>query len=146
MKEVIIKTYTFAELSDEAKEKAIYNNYNINVDTEWWEFTKEDAEQIGLKIESFDIDHGTINCSNYEDYTTIKQNILKEHGKMTETYKTVITHDLRKDEGEDMVRMLGEDYLIILRNKFEYLTSEEAIIETFKCNDYIFTDDGNIYN
>lgn len=34
---------------------------------------------------------------------------------------------------------------VCLRDSYEYMTSEEAIIETIKINDYEFTEDGRIY-
>ena len=44
------KVYLFSELSDQAKQKVIEDNYDINVDYEWWESAYEDAANIGLKI------------------------------------------------------------------------------------------------
>lgn len=37
----ITTAYTFRELSDEAKQKAIQNLWNINDDCEWWGFTSD---------------------------------------------------------------------------------------------------------
>lgn len=54
-----IKVYAFDELSDEAKDKAINKLYDINVGYEWWDSIYEDARNIGLEIESFDIDRGS---------------------------------------------------------------------------------------
>ena len=53
------KVYLFSELSDQAKQKVIEDNYDINVDYEWWESAYEDAANIGLKITGFDIDRGS---------------------------------------------------------------------------------------
>ena len=36
MKTVTINIYQFSELSDEAKENAIKELYDINVDSDWW--------------------------------------------------------------------------------------------------------------
>ena len=38
-----------------------------------------------------------------------------------------------------------EDYRIMLQKQYEYLCSEEAIIETIEANDYEFTEDGKLY-
>ena len=48
--------YTFEELSPEGQRKAIERYYDINVDHEWWRYTYDDAEDIGLKITEFDLD------------------------------------------------------------------------------------------
>ena len=42
-------------------------------------------------------------------------------------------------------RSILEDYRIILQTEFEYLTSEEAIVEIIEANEYEFTADGHIY-
>jgi len=42
-------------------------------------------------------------------------------------------------------RSILEDYRIMLQKQFEYLTSEEAIIETIEVNEYEFTADGKLY-
>lgn len=55
------KPCTFDELSESAKEHALNRLGDINVDQGWWDFTYEDAENIGLEITSFserDIDGG----------------------------------------------------------------------------------------
>lgn len=46
---------------------------------------------------------------------------------------------------EEFQRTICEDYLGILRRGYEYLTSEEAIIETIEVNEYEFTADGKLY-
>lgn len=60
--------YKFEELSDEAKSKAIDNLYDINVDSDWWEFAYDDIEndlkEIGITIQEkhrfyFEIDRGS---------------------------------------------------------------------------------------
>jgi len=33
----------------------------------------------------------------------------------------------------------------MLQKEYEYETSEEAIVETIKANEYEFTEDGNLY-
>ena len=53
------KVYKFEELTDEQKEKAIEKLYDINVNYDQWDFTYDDAERIGLKLEGFDIDRGS---------------------------------------------------------------------------------------
>jgi hypothetical protein len=53
MRTISIDMFTFNELSDEAKQVAINNNREINVDYEWWDFTYEDFIENSV----FDIDN-----------------------------------------------------------------------------------------
>jgi myo-inositol catabolism protein IolC len=168
MKTIEIKLYKFSELSEEAKQKAIEKHYDINVDYDWWQNTYEDARQIGLKITSFDLDRnrhakGEFLLSACE----VAQNILNEHGESCQTYKTAQSfmedwqpvfndymneesenYESRELEGEmqemedDFLKSLCEDYSIMLQNEYEYLYSDEAIIETIEANDYDFTENG----
>jgi hypothetical protein len=89
MRVIETKAYTFDELSDDAKAKAISELSHINVDYDWWESTYEDAKNIGLKITGFDLDRrrhaiGEFTLSAAE----VMANIFANHGEGCETYKT----------------------------------------------------------
>lgn len=163
MRTIETKVYKFNELSETAKEKAIEYMSDTNVNYEWWEFIYTDAEDIGLKLTGFDMDrycHGKFTQSA-ED---VANNIIKNHGKDCETYKdayiylTELTtlkniHSVADMEDEDIdtseidkefLNTLLEDYRIMLRKEYEYLTSKEAIVETIEANDYEFTEDGKL--
>lgn len=159
----IKEAYKFAELTDEAKEKAVENLYDINTDFEWWESTYEDAKEAGLKLTGFDIDRGSY-CKG--DFITTALNcaelIVKNHGETCEAYQTALNFikdraALAVDDGGDFVdedaadelvnefkKSLLEDYLMMLRNEYEYKTSREAIIETIEANEYEFTKEGKL--
>lgn len=158
--------YTFDELTEEQKEKAIEKLYDINIDYEWWDFMFYDAENIGLKLTGFDLDRnrhatGEFLLSAYE----VAENIIRDHGDACETYKTAsnflndCNKDPRPDEDDEdfgdwedrmidleseFLQSLLEDYSIMLQHEFEYKTSEEAIIETIQANGYEFDEDGNL--
>ena len=52
-----VKTYSFNELSDEAKQVAFYNNSNINVNHwDWYDHTKDDFHTILELIGFYNID------------------------------------------------------------------------------------------
>lgn len=174
MKTKIIKLYSFDELDQDQQQKAIENLYDINVDHDWWHWTYDDAEEIGLKIESFDLDrnrHATGYLKN--SLSECCELILKNHGKDCETAKTaedfliqwgelvakhsdgINTNEVHEDNEhefdqeadeleKEFLMSLLEDYSIILQNESEYLMSDEAIIETIKANEYYFDEDGNI--
>ena len=125
-------------------------------------------ERIGLKITEFDLERnrhckGQFNLSACE----VAQNIFNEHGESCETFKTATKFmeewqpifsdymdefhkDYESGESEDKMMELEEeflhdlleDYSIMLQHEYEYLTSEEAIIETIKANEYEFLETG----
>lgn len=163
MRTIEVKVYKFDELSEESKQKALEKLIDINVDYEWYQFTYEDAKRIGLKLTEFDLDrnrhaNGEFTLAANE----VAQNIFNEHGENTETYKTaekfmekwqpIFDKYMQTEEGEDelmeiednFLKELLSDYAIMLQHEYEYLISDEAIIETIKANDYEFTEDGSL--
>ena len=170
MRTIEVSLYKFNELSEEAKEKAVQNLYDINVDYEWWCHTYEDAEQIGLKITGFDLDRnrhatGDLLLSAAE----VAQNILNNHGEQCSTcqtaqsfldtftplfaeymdetsehYESYEREQELNDLETEFLNELLEDYSIMLQNESEYLTSEEAIIETIEANEYEFLGNGEL--
>ena len=162
--------YKFDELTEEGKRKAIENLYDINVDFDWWGSTYDDAETIGCKITEFDIDRGSYCRLTCPDAHETARLIVENHGEMCDTRKLAdeylkdhdkIIDEAEKDEdGElsdeyavdklldeiekEFARALGEEYLSILRQEYEYQTSEEVIKETIEANDYDFLDNGKL--
>ena len=164
------KVYPFDELSDEAKQAAIENMYDINVDYAWYGPTYEDAETIGLVITEFDTRH----CGGdwTEDAEDVAKLIIENHGEDCETRKDAeefmnsvsVAGSVFEDEDdydpdyeeftesdgyeelcEEFLTTICEDYSIILQKAYEYFSTEEAILETIKANEYEFTEDGKLY-
>jgi len=175
MKTVSINTYKFSELSDEAKQAAIENLYDINVSYDWWENVYYDAKQVGIKITGFDLDRNK-HCTGelIESMTECCRLIIANHGeicntavtaanyletydKLVEKYSDGITLDIVAEDNtwefdqeadeleEEFLKDILEDYANMLQDEYEYATSEEAIIETIEANDYDFTQDGKIW-
>ena len=172
MKTITVNLYEFSELSEEGKQQAIEKLSDINVSYDWWQFTYEDSENIGLKITGFGLDRdrhadGKFTLSAAE----VAANIIRDHGEMCETFKTAQTFlnefnpvfanylderhkDYESSESEqtmlDMedqfLTSLLEDYSIMLQQEYEYQTSEEAIIETIEANGYTFEANGTLNN
>lgn len=174
MKTISVNLYELSELSDKAKQKAISNLSDINVSHDWWDCTYDDAENIGLKITSFDLDRnrgakGKFITSGSE----VAEKIMQEHGESCETFKTAeqFLSDwanlvIKYSDGKNMDRVaegneydfdneaddleaeflnsLLEDYSIMLQKESEYLQSDAAIIETINANDYVFYSDGEL--
>lgn len=164
--------YTFDELSDEAKEKALEAYRDINVSFDWWEFIYDNAEIIGLKIDGFDLNRRRHATGKFiESAFDCASKIIKEHGEACETYKTakvflsdwaelvskysdgINTEEVHEDnewefdkESDELetefLKFILEDYSIMLQNEYEYLYSDEAVQETIEANEYEFTEEG----
>ena len=145
MKQHIINTYQFNELSEDAKQTALEELYDINVDYDWWEFVYEDAKNIGIELTGFSL-YVKSQGNLIFDAIDVKKAIMSEHGKQCETYKTVMSFDFRTDVNDDeFLQSLLEDYNIMLQREYEHRTSEDAIIETIELNEYDFTANGSLY-
>lgn len=157
-----IKLYKFNELSEEAKQKALEELYDINVNHDWWEAVYYDADMIGLKITSFDTYKKDIGGSLTDSIEYSIKEIKTNHGESCETYRiadeykgklkelreTTLDDDLYDAEQEleaEFEKELLQEYLSILEKDYEYLTEEKAIIETIEANDYEFTADGKLF-
>ena len=164
--------FTFEELSEEAKQKAIDKNRDINVDHGWWYGTYDDAENVELKIKSFDTGRAS-ECDMIfiESAQETAAKILKEHGSTCDTYATAQKFEKQwaalvekysdgkdtdkvsqenseefDDEADDLekefLNELSNDYLKMLRSDYEYLQEDDAIAETLTANECEFLKDG----
>jgi hypothetical protein len=174
MRTIETKVYKFSELSETAKENAINNLCDINIDYEWYEYVYDDAGQVGLCITGFDLDRNR-HAKGYftESARETADKIISDHGKECETYKTALQFNQDYDElvekysdginksvvsyeneydfdneadelENEFLNSLLEDYAMILQKEYEYLTSKEAIIETIESNDYEFHENGKL--
>lgn len=172
---VTTNVYEFKELSDKAKAQALESHYHDNVSHDWWEYTYEDAGSVGLKITGFELDRGqSIDIAFCDTENGTADLILKNHGKDCGTHKVaksfieaykelVATHsdgidtdmvcegkegefdDLCDELESELLKDLGNEYLAILQREYEYLTSDQVIIESIESNEYEFTEDGAQY-
>jgi len=173
MREVKTIVYKFDELSETAQQKAIEKLADINVDYEWWEYTYDDATNVGIKITGFDIDRGSCCEGDIYDFEETAKKILENHGEKCETYQTAanflkdraelvkkysdgINTDIVSEDNEydfdseldeleiEFKKSILEDYRILLQKEYDYLTSKEAIIDTITANEYEFSVDGKM--
>jgi hypothetical protein len=159
MRTIETKVYQFHELSEEAKKQAINSLLDINVDNNWWECTYDDAKEIGLKITGFNLDRNRHCTGKLTIYPTeCAKLIIENHGGACETYKLaknylgdiLVIDETTEDEGQEeltdiqdnFLKDLLEEYSSILQKEYEYLTSENSIIETIEANEYEFTENG----
>ena len=154
--------YTFGELSEAAKSRAIDHNREWNVDREWWDGVYEDASRIGLQITWFDLGRRS-ECGGQltDSAENVARSIIAEHGPDCETVDTAKAYlsDLASipldeegefDEGElesaekYFLDALLEDYRIILQHEYEYLTSAKCVAESLEANGAEFLEDGSM--
>lgn len=81
--------YKFHELSETAQERAVAELRDLNVDHKWWESVYEDANNIGLKITSFELYRNRHAEGDFsKDALVVAYNILREHGDRCDTHQT----------------------------------------------------------
>ena len=169
--EKTVLIYQFDELSAKAKEKARDWFREGALDYEWWESVYEDAERIGLKITSFELDRRQ---SITGEFTSGSEHcakaILREHGDTCDSFKLAQSFlqerqtldaslEADSDENEpiaesweidEQITELEEefkkdilnDYLDTLQKEADYLTSDEAVDEAIRANGYTFLANG----
>jgi hypothetical protein len=157
MKTIEIKAYEFSELNKKAKDKILCDFIDINTNYDWWDFVYDDFNYLGLKVNSFDIYRQTIDiefkndikefCNNVinnwhdtdlvnicDDYLANENNLNKELDSKSSSNESYYK------------RLIADEVLTTLANEYYYQTSNEAIIETIKANDYLFTENGKSLN
>ena len=171
MKQHTITTYEFDELSPEAQAHAIEKLWDINVEYgDWWRWAYDDAKDVGVKLTEFDLSYHYCKGEFIESARYTANKIIQEHGAACETWQTAnrFLSELKKfletaetdeygelvhleDEHEvakmelEFLREILDDYRILLKQEYDYLTSEEAILETIQANKYEFKEDGELY-
>lgn len=123
--ETIERTYySFDELSEEVKDKAVERLWDLNVDYDWWVFIYDDAERIGIEMKWFDEYYNIEKFNANWFHTTIAETILKEHGEQCETYK-IAKKFLREVE----IPQAMHDIFHSLYEKSERHTFEEELLD-----------------
>jgi hypothetical protein len=157
MRTLEITAYTFDELSETAKEVALYNNRDINTNYDWYQYVYDDAENFGIKITSFDVYYKNITIKLTYDPLYIANRIMDECGPTSDLYyhaeEYITGYNKLDDTGEDTDENLEElasvfkyalrkEYLNILTRELEYLESDEAVTDAIMSNMFEFTADG----
>ena len=162
---ITYKIYKFEELSEEVQQKVIDRHYDWIMDSFWYEHIADEIYNQGGKLVGFALDGGSYCEIKFDDVEDFAKNIIKNHGKECETFKTsqafldkakplydLDTDDITYEQEQELeelereyIREIQEDYRIVLSKEYEYLTSDEAIRESLICMDREFTADGEVY-
>ena len=161
--------YSFNELDEKAKLKAIEKHRYFYVHDTWWDNVYESAKEIGLEITGFDLDRSRyIDGKFIKDVESVADYILKEFGetceayKMAENYRSKRENTLEKAEKDnfgDFTDLYTLDneldtldaefkndllkyYLKCLDLEYEYYMSDEFISDFLINNEYNFLQDG----
>ena len=174
MRKIEVMLYEFRELNESAKEKAIEHFRDFNVDYEWWSSSYDGMAECGIVIHEFDTHRGTIKSEIDDEYETAqtiisdwgetsnlhvlskqflldRDTLVKKYGEGNQTDGYVVKDDFFNEYDEDLNYLerdyhhdLNEEMWKMLREEYEYLTSDEAVIESIEINNYEFTEDGKI--
>jgi hypothetical protein len=168
MKTIEVTLYTFDELSDKAKEFAINEHRDINVDYDWYQCTKDEFDGLGVVIKSFDLYRRQIELDfkyNLEDVCQsfvyeFNNNSIAEYAKryleakkkLDKTYENEFDEWGECEEYDEerellnsvFIEDLEEELLSWLDSEYEYLQSDEAIAETLEANEYDFDINGKV--
>jgi len=183
MREITVKAYAFAELSDDAQERALNEFRGVNVeDGDWWRDTTYDTirtagKLLGLEIGGirFDTDSYCTFDAHYRYVCGAVKAVRDEFPWADDLCKVAKDlQDLQKrhfyslscavTEGRSMnyyrCFRFGEDYecedlgdiiddfahwaRILIRDEYDYLTSDEAVKEMIEANEYEFTEAGKL--
>lgn len=164
MQTISINIYKVSELSGKAQNYVLDKYREIMINYKWYDFIYEDARILGLKISGFDTYDKNISIEYTENADVVANNITKEWAEGTDLYrlandflnsynklKAEQTFDEYGDSEQDddikymeqeFLRELGEEFLSMLDNEYEWRTSDEAIIEYLEDNQYFFTENG----
>ncbi len=154
MREVITNVYTFDELNDNSRTKAIENCKYINVDmgSNWWEWVYEDAKEAGIILNGFD--HGFyLDNFEIENYEETAKYIIENWGESPEVSQAEqLLKGLEQADDDERERLtdtyhevLALYYKNTLLDLYYCLTSEEGIKETILNNGFEFTFSGELY-
>jgi hypothetical protein len=148
MTTIFTEVYSTSELSPAALQKAINDNRYINVDYwEWYHKIYDNAEELGIKIESFNLHRHDITGVFIIHSTDVATKITKTQDADSELYKLSkaflsdyfvddIDDDAAKDLEEDYKQSILEEFRIMLQHELEYLTSDEAVLDSLCDTDF----------
>lgn len=155
MREAKVNLYKFDELSDEARWKAVDEQWGTIVHDQWWDFEYKDAEEIGFKITSFDLDRDEIEGEFTKPAEDVAKLVTVKYRDATPIHMvaTTLLATLTEEKDEDrraqcklrFKRRILACFKQFLQATYNYSISEEAIIDTIIANDYEFTVDGRLW-
>ena len=149
------KIYTYDELSDSAKDKAVDDHNDINIEDDfWYEHISDELLEYGAILVEFDIYRDKIGI-DFGDCGEFASKVMENHGNHTDAYilsmnflndlMTACDDDTIEETSREYANAMSQEYLKILRDSYEYAMSNESIVETIIANEYEFLASGKRY-
>jgi hypothetical protein len=145
MRKIEVRLYVYDELNEAAQERAREWYREAALDYDWWDGVEEDAANVGLKLDSFDLSRYQISLDWQSDCSTVAKKIIEDHGDCCSTYKAAMDYLSSEKKDDDEARFIGtinHAYFTMLQEEYEYLLSDEHVEEAIIANDYEFLDTG----
>ncbi len=150
MKTIEIKAYEFNELNKKAKDKVLFDFTDINTNYDWWDIVYDEFDYLGLKINSFDIYRQRIDIEFKNDIKDFCNNVINNwhDTDLVDICDDYLVNENNPNKENEVCykRLIADEVLITLTNEYHYQTSDEAIIDTIKANEYLFTNEGKYLN
>ena len=144
MREVINKVYKLEELDENIQQTVLCNFSDINIDDSWWcESIYDDAEQVGITINAFDLASNmlSLDCNVHHAATEIMMN----HGDPCATFQLAKDRLDNQITDDQFLTGIAKAYLAMLQDEYNYQTSNKAITETLEANEYEFYANGRVF-
>lgn len=128
------------------------------------QYKKEDAKIIGLNLHGRDREYSPMRGAFITSAAECAENIMENHGKKCDTYKTAaaflkefkkrekfVNQPLKENEPDDdylteiedkFLRDICAVYCKMLDQEYEHVQSDEYIDETIRANEYEFLESG----
>lgn len=171
MKTIEINIYSFNELSEDAKQNAIEqyreNHYGFNWSDDYFDSAKKCLDVFDARLIDYSIDwsninrcHWKIDVDDVEDvYEHLDSSYYKQYinGKKYPSgfcaddyfFSAMINLLDNQCKFQGTLKELLDECLWELFDSackdYDYQISDEGITESIQCNEYQFTEDGNIY-
>ena len=146
MRQKTVNIYKFEELPENIQQKLIdTNRYTVVEYNDWYEHISDEIEGLGGNLIEFDVYRGTIKIDLEEAPTRFANNVVYHHGSDCDTYKISQQYLNGELADKDYLYDISQEYLSILREEFEYLTSDEYVREDLLNLEKEYLEDGTLY-
>jgi len=128
MRQATVNIYKFEELSEDVQQELIDKYRYTQVEYDWWEHIADEIEQQGGRLIEFGL-NGQYIVIEIDYPIDFAKAIIENHGKGCDTY--ILSEDFINGElsGKEYVKAIAEQYLSMLMQEYEHLTSDEYVRE-----------------
>ena len=157
-----VSIFSVSELPETIKAKVL-DKYRYEFCDWFADDVREDAKESShMTIDEYDLDRSYIICEFNKSAEDTAKTILENHGEtcssytiasnflsalsslesQPENYDSLTAMDFLE---ENFLEDMGAYYLSMLQSEYNYMTSDEALIESLESNGYEFLENGDRY-